>query len=135
MPISQNIVGTSLPIIYSDVNTRFSLNGKSELLTNYDDIKNSILNIMGTLVGTRPWWRPYGSNIPRLLFNPCNEDTAESIRLDIFQSISQWEPRVEMDYHKSFVVPLSNKAGYNANVAYFVPELEFLDTLMVNLTR
>lgn len=135
MPLSQNVEGVQLPTIYSDVNTRFSLNGRSELLTNYQDIRNSILNILNTQIGTRPWLRTYGSNIRRLLFDPVSPATARAIKLDTFQSIEAWEPRVQMDFHQTAITPMTRGAGYNANIYYYVPELEYMDNLMVNLNQ
>jgi len=70
------------------------LTGTVEMLSNEDDIKNSLQVLLSTRVGERIMQPAYGCNMDVLLFEPINESLISYIRDLVFTSIYYFEPRV-----------------------------------------
>lgn len=56
-------------------------------------LRQSILDILTTPVGTRVMRRSYGSNLFRLVDAPLNEETKLKIFAATAEAITTWEPR------------------------------------------
>lgn len=65
-----------------------------EMLSNEDDIRNSLQVLLSTRVGERIMQPSYGCNMDVLLFEPINESLISYITDLVFTSIYYSEPRV-----------------------------------------
>src|SRR5258706_13747300 len=68
--------------------------GTVEMLSNEDDIKNSLQVLLSTRVGERIMQPSYGCNMDVLLFEPINESLLSYIKDLVFTAIYYFEPRV-----------------------------------------
>lgn len=109
--------------MYSDINTNYSNNGLPLVLTDESDIQNSILNILNTELGSRPWLRAYGVGIEYYLFAPVTAANAHAIRALIVQALTRWEPRITVLVSATTVTPNTNRDGYSIVVHYEMPNL------------
>jgi len=82
---------------YSDLDLNFRLHPNTsdiKPLTDLDAVKNSVTNLLLTNFGDRPFQPQVGTNITALLFEPADEFTAQSLKIEIKSSIERFEPRV-----------------------------------------
>jgi len=68
--------------------------GTVELLSNEEDIQNSLKVLLCTRVGERIMQPSYGCNMDVLLFEPINESLITYIKDLVFTAIYYFEPRV-----------------------------------------
>jgi len=71
---------------YSDLDLNFRLHPNTsdiKPLTDLDAVKNSVTNLLLTNFGDRPFQPQVGSNITALLFEPADEFTAQSLKIEI----------------------------------------------------
>lgn len=101
-----------------DVNSALGLNGQSELLTNEHAINGSLYNLFMCQIGTRAWQPTYGSDLPKLLWEPIDAITAQRIRIAIITAIREWEPRVELMPGRSNITPNYTHVGYDVLLVY-----------------
>jgi uncharacterized protein len=62
----------------------------------YDLIRSSIYMILTTPIGTRPWRPEFGSELPRIVFEPDDEILAASVKLYTVEALRRWEPRIRI---------------------------------------
>ena len=70
---------------------------KLQKLVNDNAIKNSIHNIFSWTPGERILNPEFGSNLRKLLYEGITDFNQEQIIAEIRHSVSQWEPRVQID--------------------------------------
>lgn len=109
-------------IIYSDLNAFLGVANNYELVFNEGAIQNSILNILRTQKGTRPFKRSFGTSLLSLLWEPLNNLTANRIKTEIFEQIRQEEVRIVLEEVEVLVDP--ELSGYYVRVAGFIPRLD-----------
>lgn len=92
---------------FKDFNLHFEPDGSEgpAILSGYMTIREALINILFTPVGTRFFNRRFGNMLTSLLFENMNEDTAFTIRSVIAQDLPMFEPRVEVDPFAIEVVP------------------------------
>lgn len=82
---------SDLPINFKDVHP----NLKDILpLRDIDAVKQSVISLILTNQGERPFQPDIGSNITRLLFEPADVFTASAIQREIHAVLKRFEPRV-----------------------------------------
>jgi phage baseplate assembly protein W len=84
---------------YTDVNFNFISNpntGDVAIVSDINSIKQSVLNILRTNHGEKPFNPLFGANLDKYLFENINQITAEAIIVSIEESILNFEPRVEI---------------------------------------
>lgn len=62
----------------------------------YAHLKQSIHDILSTLIGTRLCRRFYGSLVPELIDQPCNELTQVKLMSAAATSLIRFEPRIKI---------------------------------------
>jgi phage baseplate assembly protein W len=94
-------------VVWLDVNSKLTLNGRPDLLPNIRALMNSLFNLFQCPVGARgPIFEPeYGSILYSLLQEPLDLISANKIKAGVIQAIQRWEPRIEVDIMRTFVVP------------------------------
>ena len=83
---------------YRDFNLNYVTGGEKgpACVSGYAAIRESLLNILYTDMGSRFFNRGFGSLLQPLLFEPMNESTVSSIRTVLYTNIPELEPRIEM---------------------------------------
>jgi len=81
-------------------------------------IINSVKNLVLTNHYERPFQPQIGSNIRRLLFENVDAVTASQIEREIVETISNFEPRVQVS--KVTVVASPDENGFKVNLEFFV---------------
>ncbi|WP_375669092.1 GPW/gp25 family protein [Bartonella sp. MR168JLCBS] len=68
--------------------------GKS--LTGIDHLRQSILDILSTRIGSRVMRRDYGSRVAELIDAPVNNAFAVALYAAIAEALDKWEPRFKL---------------------------------------
>jgi hypothetical protein len=107
---------------YSDFDSKLSLMRSGNIKINYDEdaIIQSIRHIMATVKGERVR-SDFGGGIVRFLFEPISADTADMIRHNIIQVITNFEPRVEV--RQVIVNPDPDTNTYGVSIDLYITEL------------
>jgi len=108
---------------YRDLSYTFKINPlKKDLVVLKDEnaIKRALLNLFSYRKGEKFFDSSFGTGIPDLLFEPFDFATAGSIKVEIENSISTYEPRVnlvEVDVDLNYV-----NTSYDIQVVYTIPD-------------
>lgn len=62
-----------------------------------DHLRQSIVDILTTPIGTRVHRRDYGSILPRLVDRPVNTSLVSSVISGVAESLVKWEPRIRVE--------------------------------------
>ena len=65
-------------------------------LDDLDHLKQSIVDILTTLIGSRVICRDYGSGLFKLLDLPINRDLFPKIYAAVADAVDKWEPRFKL---------------------------------------
>ncbi|AGN30013.1 baseplate wedge subunit [Vibrio phage nt-1] len=104
---------------YSDIPANFSKSVvNNDISASYDlkAIQESIVGIVGTKKGDRPFNPEFGCDISNQLFENISAASAFAIKYSIENAISKWEPRVIIK--KIEVLPLYEQNTYEVVVQY-----------------
>lgn len=108
--------------VFSDVNMYIGIyNNDAQVLDEYS-INQSIMTILCTQLGQRPFRPEFGSNIYNLLWLPMNSDTASMLNNNTILAIERWETRIVIT--DSSVIPDYNTLSYYVSLDYVVPSLQ-----------
>lgn len=77
------------------------LSKTGENLVDYQCIRDSVINILMTSIGERPFRRGFGTNIEDYLFMPYSFSVTQLIRSELTALIPKWDPRVEVSSNTS----------------------------------
>ncbi|MCZ2203995.1 GPW/gp25 family protein [Bartonella sp. A05] len=66
-------------------------------LMDVDHLRQSILDILSTRIGTRVMRRDYGSNVPNLIDVPINNTFSVSLYAAVAEALDKWEPRFKLE--------------------------------------
>lgn len=121
MQTTTRSVGEVTSIIFSDVNFFLSPADNYTLVYDEDSIKNSVLTILRTAKGSRPFQRNFGTSLLNLVFEPLNNLTAARIRTELFEAITSEEPRLSIT---NLIVRVDeNLDSYYVNLEGSIPRL------------
>lgn len=62
-----------------------------------DHLRQSIVDILTTPIGTRVHRRDYGSILPRLVDRPVNTSLVQEVITGVADALQKWEPRVRVE--------------------------------------
>ncbi len=124
-------------VVWLDVNSRLSKNGRPDLLPNVQAINNSLYNLFTSPVGSRgPIFQPeYGTSIYSILHEPLDLITSNKLRMVLIQSIQRWEPRIELDLNRTSVIPDYRRSAFVVQVAYNLVGVSRSDTATFLLSK
>ena len=135
-----DVIESNLPI-YTDLQLDLKLNksvglgnstvNSNDIAVDYDinAIKNSIRNIFTTRKGQKILTPNFGSSLEQYLFEPVNEFYGRAIGQEILDSITTFEPRVEVTKVK--VEPYPDENAYRISVAYRFLEIKKENILLM----
>lgn len=114
-------MANTLKNIYADLDLTFSrIPGKNDVALSYDEqaVIRSVRNLLLTNFYERPFQPNLGSNLDKLLFEPVNNLTASLLKSDIENTITNYEPRVTLDY--VLVNPNVDQNAYTVTIQFYV---------------
>ena len=107
--------------IYSDLDFRFILNpntGDIALKKDAEAIKQSIMNILLTSRGERPFNPEFGGNLRAYLFENFDAVTQAAMENVIVNSLRNYEPRVRVD--NIIISDLSYRNALNISIDFTI---------------
>lgn len=107
--------------VYSDLDLNFSKHPVTKdvsLKTNEYAIAGSVRNIVMTNFGERRFSPKFGSDVFSQLFEPLDDMTAMNIKEEIIASLTNYEPRVKIDFVN--VVPNIEENGFNVTIRFYL---------------
>ena len=84
---------------YKDLDFTFKQNPNTNdvgIKKNNDSVKQSVLNILRTNHGERPFNWNFGANLRAYLFENMTQITAANMSTSINTALQNWEPRIEV---------------------------------------
>ena len=103
------------------------------IVNNDNSIKQAVKNIILTSPGEKPFQPLVGSSVNRLLFEPLDAFTADTIAEEIRTTISQYEPRVQLT--NVDVTPIFEGNKLNVSLEYKIVGLPIVETIEFVLQR
>ncbi len=102
-----------------DVNSNYTQDPLPDRLPDELAIKNSLFNIFNCPIGARgKIFQPeYGSEWYYFLQEPIDAITASKMNIAMIHAIARWEPRIILDYSKTFVRANLNLPGYEVRIS------------------
>lgn len=86
--------------------------------TDIELIEGNIIQILGTRKGERVMLPEFGTNIHKFIHEPLDNITCALLRVEIFDAIKRWEPRVVLDHTNSHVIPYPAEFKVKAELRY-----------------
>lgn len=113
-------------VIWLDVNSNMSLNGRPDLLADIKALVNSLFNLFSCPIGARgPIFEPeYGSMLISMLQEPMDALSANKIKASLIQSVQKWEPRIEIILNQTAVTPDYNNNAFRVTLVFRVLETQ-----------
>lgn len=105
---------------YTDLDLTFTIHPvKKDLVISTDSnaIRKSLKNLVLTNHYERLFHPEIGSNVSKLLFEPMNPVTANYLEEEIFNTITNFEPRVKLS--NIDVIPYEEYNAYNIVITYY----------------
>lgn len=110
---------------FKDVSMSFKVSPLTfDLIANKNEtaIARSIRNLILTVPGERPFNPELGSQVSRLLFEPLDSITTESLKEQIENTINNFEPRVKLS--QVIVQPNYDDGEYDISIRYSIVGIE-----------
>ena len=110
---------------FKDISMSFKVSPLTfDLIANKNEtaIARSIRNLILTVPGERPFNPELGSQVSRLLFNPMDDITTDSLREQISNTINNFEPRVNL--RQVVVQPNFDVGEYDISIRYDIVGIE-----------
>ena len=110
---------------FNDISMSFKVSPLTfDLIANKNEtaIARSIRNLILTAPGERPFNPELGSQVSRLLFNPMDDITTDSLREQISNTINNFEPRVNL--RQVIVQPNFDVGEYDISIRYDIVGIE-----------
>ena len=121
---------------FKDFSVNFARNPFTDdlsIVNNDNSIKQAVKNIILTSPGEKPFQPLIGSSVNRLLFEPLDAFTADTIAEEITTTINQYEPRVKLT--KVDVTPIFEGNKLNVSLEYKIVGLPIVETIEFVLQR
>lgn len=107
------------------------VSGDVRPITNETAIKRSLMNLIRTKKGTRPFYPEYGSNIMNYLFDNVSVFTTHNIKQELIETIARFEPRISIQS----ISVLPDNDGINIKLQYLIKNVGQSSTLQTTITR
>ena len=105
--------------VWIDSNSRFTIDTLPDRLPDDFAIINALGNLLNCPIGARgKIFQPeYGSEWQFYLQEPIDAITSGKMFIAMVQVIARWEPRITLDYSKTFVTPDTTIPGYIVQIS------------------
>jgi len=121
---------------FKDLSVGFTRNANTKdvaIVKNDNAIKQSVKNLILTVPGEKPFQPNIGSRISELLFEPLDPFTSDSIKQEVINTISQYEPRVRII--NVFVKANFDKNSFDVELRYQIVGLPPVESIEFVLQR
>lgn len=121
---------------FKDLSVGFTRNANTKdvaIVKNDNAIKQAVKNLILTVPGEKPFQPEIGSRISELLFEPLDPFTSDSIKQEVINTISQYEPRVRIV--NVFVKANFDKNSFDVELRYQIVGLPPVETIEFVLQR
>jgi len=120
-------------IYYSDIDIALTtqIDGDVTKDANNEAVKNSLINILNTMQGSRRMLPTFALNLYGLLFDPIDDITAERIGETMLESLQMWEDRIIIE--DIYVIPEYDTNQYKIRMNYKLKnsqEIQHLDYIL-----
>ena len=95
-----------------------------EFLDDLAHLKQSIVDILTTPIGSRVMRRDYGSNLFRLIDKPVNKELIQQIYAAVAEALGNWEPRIKVEKIQVTEIKES-KISLNLQLVYLITQQRF----------
>lgn len=120
---------------YSDIDPNFKIDPRTNdvaKISNVESVQSSMLTIISTRKGERPFEPEFGCDIPNSLFENIGDFSAYTIENSIKQAITNYEPRVRIK--RILVKPSIDTNTYYVSIDYhIITDLSVIYTIKLNL--
>jgi len=119
---------------FKDLSLNFTphpVSGDVRPIINEVAIKRSIMNLIKTKKGTRPFNPEYGCDISNYLFSYEPGFTEYNMKKEIIDAINKYEPRVSIDE----VDIKFEEYGITLNIQYIIKNINRVSSISTSLTR
>jgi phage baseplate assembly protein W len=119
---------------YSDISLSFvqnPLSGDVRPVTDEAAVRNALLNLIRTPVGTRPSNLDYGTRVSEFLFAPADTQTEVEVNEEVASAIERFEPRVMVVSVESNILD----DGLQVIVEYYVKNFKDKQVLRTVISR
>jgi phage baseplate assembly protein W len=118
-------------ILYRGFSTaKYETKGGTFSTSNIETVKRDLLNHIWTEIGERLMMPNFGTRIPTLAFEPCDEQTKSIVEEDI-RKVINYDPRVKLINLEVVGLPDNNAIIAFVDIEYI--ELNILDTLHIEI--
>lgn len=107
-------------VVWSDL----SYEGLPGNVTHLNAIQESLNNMLSTSPGERLFNPQFGCNLEGMLFELCDEVTADMIRIELFKCLGRWDPRIGVNLAMTSVTALPEEFRFNINLVLEVLGIE-----------
>ena len=76
---------------------RVNATGGMAMVTDHQELEESIRLILGTAIGERPMRPLFGCGVHDRLFDSINTQTFATVADDVQEAIAMWDPRVDVE--------------------------------------
>ena len=121
---------------FKDLSVGFTRNANTKdvaIVKNDNAIKQAVKNLILTVPGEKPFQPEIGSRISELLFEPLDPFTSDSIKQEVINTISQYEPRVRII--NVFVKANFDKNSFDVELRYQIVGLPPVESIEFVLQR
>ncbi len=121
---------------FRDINLSFKMHPITNdlmVLKNEDAIKRSVINIVNTIIGEKPFLNDFGSQINASLFELDTSLEYISIENQIISALNSYEPRIEIDEVKVNIDGENNEmsALISYNIVGMDSDTQEIDVLLL----
>lgn len=109
---------------------KFEASGGTFSTANIETVKRDLLNHIWTELGERPMMPNFGTRIPTIAFEPCDDATAAVIEEDL-RAVINYDPRVKLINLEVAQLPDNNAIVAFVDIEYI--ELNVQDTLHIEI--
>ncbi|URP86126.1 baseplate wedge subunit [Enterobacter phage EC-F1] len=128
-------MGVNLRLLYSDIDPNLTKDWNNDVTASKGAaaVKNSLIGIVTTQKGTRPFDSNFGCEIGEQIFENMNPLTAEAVRTSIVSAIRAYEPRV---YNLNVeVIPQYDENAITVTIYYsIIDEPEQVERIKLQLS-
>lgn len=104
--------------------------GRFRLMEHREHIRQSIIDILTTPLGTRVMLPDYGSKLPRLVDRPITPTWKLSVYAAVAEALGRWEPRIKVERMRVAVV---TAGGMDVEIDYQIVTAGVTETLNIRV--
>lgn len=95
-----------------------------EYLDDLAHLKQSIIDILTTPIGSRVMRRDYGSNLFRLIDKTVNKELFQQIYAAVAEALDNWEPRIKLEKIRVIEIKES-RISIDLTLIYLITQQKF----------